>query len=278
MLYVGDSVGHTANLRIIENFSQFRIKSARAYSAVHDNKARWPDRNFENIVKRNLKNPGRDKYDVVVMTSPTVDISNLDTLSVSDYDYVENKVIASSNDMFKIAHRALTEYPTLRKVVIFEHPPRFYDVHKSKLVNLPNNTLNQLWCNSPFRNKIILGRHSLESSGVGAAHTDRFQDYNTGRYDGVHLLGPTGVRDYTGSVKNILMLAFPNQIPAKTSARAERGNPGCPNTCEQAQYQWRQARNRQTHRQRAGQYLHSQGAQYGAVKTQNRFSVFNQGN
>ena len=111
-------------------------------------------------------------------------------------------------------------------------------------------------------------------------HTGRFQDYNTGRYDGVHLLGPTGVRDYTDSVKSILLLAFPDLIPVQPLPRTERDNPGCPDMCEQGLYQWRQARKRQTYRQSAGQYQYrySQGAKYGPVTTQNRFSLFNQGN
>ena len=129
-------------------------------------KLRWPEKNFEDVVQKNLKLPGREQYDIVVMTSPTVDISNLGTFSMSENS--ERVVIESSNNMFKIAHRALTENPTLMKVVIFEHPPRFDDVHKSQLVTLANNRLNQLWDNSPFKNRIILGRHSLESSGVGA--------------------------------------------------------------------------------------------------------------
>ena len=115
-----------------------------------------------------------------MMSSPTVDISNVNTSSMPDV--AENKVIESSRNIFKIAHRVLRENPTLRKVVIFEHPPRFDDVHKSRLVTLANNTLNQLFENSPFKNRIILGRHSLESSGVGSVHADRYQDYNTGLY------------------------------------------------------------------------------------------------
>lgn len=86
VLYVGDSVGHTANLLIIEKSQNCRIRSARAYSSVKDSSARWPEKNFTNVVKSNLINQGKDNYDMLVMSSPTVDISNLDTSKLGPKD------------------------------------------------------------------------------------------------------------------------------------------------------------------------------------------------
>ena len=57
-----------------------------------------------------------------------------------------------------------------------EHPPRFDTVDvdplsvKPTLANLANTTLGQLWLNSPLKDKIFIGQHSLESSGVGTGH------------------------------------------------------------------------------------------------------------
>ena len=86
ILYVGDSVGHTASLRKLEDFQNCRIKSARAYSSVFDEKARWPRYNFSDVVEQSTKNPGRDHIDVLVMSAPTVDITNMDTSKLHPTD------------------------------------------------------------------------------------------------------------------------------------------------------------------------------------------------
>ena len=60
---------------------------------------------------------------------------------------------------------------------------------KCNLARLANATLGGLWLNSPLKDKIFIGRHSLESSGAGAAHFNRYQNKYTRKYDGVHLFG-----------------------------------------------------------------------------------------
>ena len=57
-----------------------------------------------------------------------------------------------------------------------------------------NTTLNQLWASSPPKDKIVIGRHSLESPGVGKTHLTRYKDYTTGMYDGVHFYGLAALR------------------------------------------------------------------------------------
>ena len=154
---------------------------------------------------------------------------------------------------------------------------------------MANTTLSQLWVISPLKEKIIIGRHSLESTGVGSSHLGRYKDYTTGRYDGVHLYGRTGVRDYTNSVKSILLIALPDEKPAQTSVGSGSGfgNKEAEEhlACEQALYQWRQAESKRTHKQTNGKAQHKKGeqskkgAQFNqSVPTQNRFNFFNQGN
>ena len=233
VLFVGDSVGHTANLRVLENFSNVQIKSARAYSSAYDKTARWPEHNFTDVVKYNLENHGREEFDMLVMSAPTVDVTNLES-SKDRTELYEQRVIESSRNMFSLAQQSLDQNKGLSKVVIMEHHPRFDSPVNSKLAGLANTTLSQLWVISPLKDKIIIGRHSLESYGTGATHLARYQDYNTGRYDGVHLYGRTGCRDYTDSVKTILRLALPEQqaCPAPPT--------DCHKTCPQAKYQWEQ--------------------------------------
>ena len=153
-----------------------------------------------------------------------------------------------------------------------EHPPRF-DGFRSQLALIANSALKQLHINSSSRNMIVIGQHSLESSGGGLSHQARYEDDRTGRYDGVHLYGRTGARDYTDSVDTMLLLAL-------SDTRAELGSMvGDHTDCEQAQYQWRQVMKRtntQTDRyeqKNKGSHLTPQN-----VPTQNRFNLLNQGN
>ena len=129
---------------------------------------------------------------------------------------------------------------------------------KSKLAKLANSTISQLWQMSPLKEKVSIECHSLESSGAGAAHFARYQNNYTGRYDGVHLYGPTGRVDYTNSWKTIWMIAFPEQNHARAETGFGTAQKETHNNCEQANYQ------REQH--------------HPSVQTKNRFSVFNQGN
>ena len=158
--------------------------------------------------------------------------------------------------MFRVAQKSHELNP---KMVIMEHPPRFDSksvdptILKPTLARLANSTLGKLWLNCPLKDKILIGRHSLENSGSGEAHHARYENQNTGRYDGVHLYGYTGRKDYTNSVKTILMLAL-----------SENGfgtaQTGYHSSCPQAKYQ--------------------EEKRQPTVNTSNRFNVFNsnQGN
>ena len=98
-----------------------------------------------------------------------------------------------------------------------------------------------------MKDNIVIGHHSLESSGAGAAYLDRHKSIITGRYDGVHMYGVSGCKDYTNSVKSILMLALPGCGTAQTESHEN---------CPQAAFQ------------KKTKYQSN-------VQTQNRFSVFN---
>ena len=272
VLFVGDSVAHTANLRKLEKSRKCRIRSLRAYSSVYDDLARFPEQNFKEVVSYNLDNPGRENYDVLIVSCPTVDISNTDPTRMN-MNKIEEKVFQSSKNMMNIAEEAIAKHRSLKQVIIMEHPPRF-DGMKSQLVQVANNALKDLHANSPCKDMIFIGQHSLESHGVGDMHLARYQDSFTGRYDGVHLYGAAGARDYTDSVDSLLLMAF-------SGTRTEQGSTDDHTNCEQAQYQWRQARiqRRQTV-QRYDQHINKvKGPRFiPSVSTQNRFTIFNQGN
>ena len=175
-------MGHTASMRKLENYSKCRIRTAGAYSSVHDTEARWPEYNFTECVKYALEHPGKEIFDVLLLYAPTVDITNLDTATLSAIDNTERfqqKAVLSSENMFILAQRSPEQNPKLKKVILMENPPRF-DTHerdptslKAELARLANATLGQLWLNSNLKDKIFIGRQSLESSGAGAVHLAR---------------------------------------------------------------------------------------------------------
>jgi hypothetical protein len=148
-----------------------------------------------------------------------------------------------------------------------EHPPRFDNKKvdptslKPTLARLANATLSQLWLNCPLKDKIFIGRHSLESSGTGAPHLARYKDQNTGRYDGVHMYGKSGCEDYTNSVKTIMMVALSETDCTETTTGCGTTQSDSHSYCPQAKYQ------------KKFKYQPT-------VNTKNRFSVFNsnQGN
>ena len=56
---------------------------------------------------------------------------------------------------------------------------------------------------------------------AGPAHTARYVNTYTGRYDGVHLFGETARADYTNSIKSILLLALPENQPTNVFGTAQ---------------------------------------------------------
>ena len=90
----------------------------------------------------------------MVLSSPTVDITNLDTSKLKPDDNTEvfkQCVVVSCRNIFTTAENALKTHPKLRKVVVLEHPPRFDHVEvdplglKHQLAKFANMTYNQLW-------------------------------------------------------------------------------------------------------------------------------------
>ena len=144
---------------------------------------------------------------------------------------------------------------------------------KAALTQIYNDTLLKLWIESPIKDKIHIGSHSLEcTGGVKKAR------YMLGsKYDGLHMYGPSGQKAYTESVLKILRdVGFVRYDPPKyfhayhekqEQAEAELSTQDrfiCP-TQEVDYLRDRDVRRTQT-------YHHY------SVSTSNRFNVFNQKN
>ena len=137
-----------------------------------------------------------------------------------------------------------------------------------------------------WQHSTVVGHHSLECPVSGSTHMRRYRNSYTGKYDGVHMYGYTGAKDYTDSVNSILLVAFPEQLSDPCQPRAELGNRMMEDhtMCEQAQYQqWRQAQRRSSkhkHRNIATQDRYGQSYNHGGqnIPTHNRFNILSQGN
>ena len=128
-MYVGDSVANNVEINKIENKTESRIRRRKAYSSIYDKKAKWPKRNVKDVTEKALKQaPENDKYEHVILSSPTVDITNLDTTSIrplDDNEALKQDIEISCKNMMNTAQNVLTANPEVKQVIILEHPPRF---------------------------------------------------------------------------------------------------------------------------------------------------------
>ena len=90
VLYVGDSIAQNVWKRHIEDKTKTRITTKKAYSSVHDKRAKWPQNNMKDVTEKALEEVNDDdQYQYVVLSAPTVDISNIDTSKVKPSDSIE---------------------------------------------------------------------------------------------------------------------------------------------------------------------------------------------
>ena len=84
----------------------------------------------------------------------------------------------------------------LKKVIILNQTPRYDDKSvdplslKPALALLFNNTLSNLWIESPLKAKLTIGIHNLDCSG--GVKEARYRDIMNKKFDGLHMYGPSG--------------------------------------------------------------------------------------
>ena len=216
---------------MLEVVTNTTIKTAKAYSSAWDNHARFKEQNIMDVTITELK---KSSFNQLVIGAPTVDISNLNTEKVranDNVDRLKEKIRASCQNIMKVAQDAIENNPSLERVTVMNHAPRYdtKDVDpiglKPNLANFANNYMLELWMDSPI-DKIFIGSHNLECSGE--LKVKRYKDDRTGWYDGVHLYGSAGKMAYTESVLNILLSSFPAQAHANTYHTPDDSHTSCP--------------------------------------------------
>ena len=153
VLYLGDSLAHNADIAWIEKETQCRIRTKKAYSSGHSRNAKWPQKNFVDVSQAALSETHNDdKFSHLILSAPTVDISNLDTSELRKNDDIvvfKQKVELSCENMVSIATNALFEHPEIKKVTLMEHAPRHDTAAsdptrlKARLAFFANKTLEQ---------------------------------------------------------------------------------------------------------------------------------------
>ena len=230
ILVVKDSVGNAMSARIVEKASNCRVKTVDAAANLTP-----PSRPLKDIVHHELKNPGRDPIEYLVLSAPTDDINKLDTAHVSLGDNIDTYVEEakkSSQNIVNLAESSLEQYSSLKKVVLMDHPSRF-DTHsndpselKPYLARLANSEMKKQVETSIFKDKICIGNHSL-SQPRKELFESRFVDHTRRIFDGVHMFGPSGHRDYTRSVTRIFRQAglyFTNEMIEDRCKTLNQGN------------------------------------------------------
>ena len=139
----------------------------------------------------------------------------------------KQNVVVSCHNTLTVATNAVRNNPSLQKVVIMEHAPRFdeYNVHptglKPELVKYANSTFYQILNSSALKDRIVIGKHNLECSGDIIAAS--YRDDKNNKYDGVHMKNNFGLRAYTRSVTKILQAILPaGPTPVHTSSSASQ--------------------------------------------------------
>ena len=95
----------------------------------------------------------------------------------------------------------------LKKVILLEHYPRFDCDTKTMLAQLANKTLSDLITASKLKENICIGKHTMNSYGIGKTHERRYRDPKTGMYDGIHYFGPGGESDLTNNLTRVFSCA-----------------------------------------------------------------------
>ena len=126
------------------------------------------------------------------------------TSKLSENDNVEvfkQNIITSCHNTLAVAQPALQNHPDLETIAVMEHAPR-YDLRtvdptglKPKHVAFANTTFAQMLETSVFRDKIAIGKHSLECNGD--LREARYKDDRCNKYDGVHMYSSVEGRSFT---------------------------------------------------------------------------------
>ena len=217
ILFIGDSISAHADVKIIAEATKSRITTAKAYSSVFDEESNsakqaafYPNKNFLKVVPSEAI---KDNFEHLIIQAGSVDISNLktDENPSKHIEFFKQETVKSAQNIFNSGIIALERQLSLKRVIFLKQTPRYDPLEvdplslKPALSQLFNNTMVELWMNSPMKEHIFVGTHNIDCSG--AVQAARYRHTKSGWFDGIHLYGSPGSKAYTLSVLNILRSA-----------------------------------------------------------------------
>ena len=209
LLYVGDTVSLNVNFKQMEREAQKAITTAKASISNTRDEPSEDHESFLAVVETELR---KEKYKILVLAGGSVDITNISTEDNLDTTKLREEAVLCAQNLFCIAEAALEEYPELEKVVLVKNAPRFDPPSadptqlRPLLSQLVDSCYFGLWCESKHKHRIVLGNHDL-SLWSRHDHANIYGSPQLTRYDGVHMIGPSGFDVYTRSMMNIFRQA-----------------------------------------------------------------------
>ena len=210
VLWVADSILSNVDFDHLARNMKKRIKTVKAYTATREDDARFPNQNFLDVIDKELT---KGAFDTLVIGGGSVDISNLDTYNEPEKNVPElrGKAIDSAQKLFSLAEASLQSHPTLRKVILMKRTPRYDPTEgdplnlKPQLSSLADSASFGFWCDSPFKDRIILGGQDIPTGDEH--HYDVYGSHEDSEYDGLHMRGPAGLSFLTNSIQKVLTKA-----------------------------------------------------------------------
>ena len=180
----------------------------------------------------------------------------------------------------------------LGNIILMKQIPRYdpSDVDplslKPALSQLYNNTLTDEWMNSQYKDRIMIGTHDIECSG--AIQQARYRETRSGKFDGIHMFGPSGRKFYTLSVLNIFKYCkilsseyeYHQSCPQYKYQESQRNKTTFRKTTYNKTTYQRSTNQRSTNQKTENRHSTNYRSAF-SIPTQNRFSVlsgYSQGN
>ena len=188
MLYVGDSVSLNVNFALLER-EICRSVTAIEADGIDSKEASGNLNTFVDTIDHELQ---KESFETVVLAAGAAEISKLDSMNECDPAKLREETIEIAQKIFCIAEAALEEHPEVKHVVVVRNTPRFDSNTtdpaqlKPKLALLADSVLFGLWCESKYKDAIVLGSHDI-SEWSRYPITQAYGFPRVDGYDGVHL-------------------------------------------------------------------------------------------
>ena len=204
-LLIGDSHVKSLKTRTIEkalnqkgnrlrNPAYNKPKDGSAYTTTRFwPKAKYPENNLENKLPELLH---ERPYNSAIVLTPSNNITNIEDQPKEE----QNKLaVATSTETLAMVEKALDDFPTLKKVLIVELPPRADNERLSELVEFANFVLKSAVEKSRHRDQIsVVSLNPLYDQ----SQYDIFGSFSSPKSDGIHMRGRRGSRLYTDCILN----------------------------------------------------------------------------